>query len=113
MKTTVTFNNFRNAFAFANRSNNFSYAGLEALFNYLEEIEQETGEEMELDVIAICCDYSEDTLGDIVENYSIDVSEADDASDEADIVEEYLQEHTSLVARLDGANGVSFVYANF
>ena len=41
------------------RENNFSWEGLAALFEYLEGIEEGTGEEIELDVIALCCDYTE------------------------------------------------------
>ena len=41
------------------RENNFSWEGLALLFEYLESIEEDTGEEMELDVIALCCDYTE------------------------------------------------------
>jgi len=37
----------------------WSWAGACALANYLEELEESTGEEMELDVVAIRCDYSE------------------------------------------------------
>jgi len=36
-----------------NRKTNFSYEGLEILFEYLEELEESTGEEIELDVIAL------------------------------------------------------------
>jgi hypothetical protein len=39
--------------------NNFTYEGKKALFDYLEEVEDSTGEKIELDVIALCCDYSE------------------------------------------------------
>lgn len=42
-----------------NRTTNFSYAGLNALFDYLAEYEEDTGEELELDVIALCCDFTE------------------------------------------------------
>ena len=41
------------------RPENFSIESLRALFAHLEEIEQSTGEEMELDVIGLCCDFSE------------------------------------------------------
>ena len=41
------------------RPDNFSYDGLVALFDYLEEIEDSCGEEMEFDPIAICCDFTE------------------------------------------------------
>lgn len=111
MKTTVTLSTFVEAFRTMNRSENFSYDGLEALFNHFEELEQATGEEMELDVIAICCDYAESTAGEIASDYSIDLSEAEGDEDEIEsIVEEYLNENTMLVAKLD--NG-SFVYVQF
>ena len=54
MKTTVTKNDFIKAFE--NR-NNFTRKGLINLFNYFEEIELE--DDVELDVIAICCEYTE------------------------------------------------------
>ena len=59
MKQTVNFYEFRRAFQDCVRDDNFSYEGFLALFHYLEQIEEDTGEEMELDVIALCCDYSE------------------------------------------------------
>jgi hypothetical protein len=58
MKTTVNSYDFHRAFE-TSRPNNFSYEGLNCLFEYLENLEQDTGEEMELDVIAICCDFTE------------------------------------------------------
>ena len=51
------------------RPDNFSYAGLKALFEHLESYEDDTGEEIELDVIALCCDYSEMTLEEIINDY--------------------------------------------
>ena len=41
------------------RPNNFSYEGLLALFDWFEELEDQGNEQMELDLIAICCDFSE------------------------------------------------------
>jgi hypothetical protein len=58
MITTVNLHNFREAFRTL-RPENFSYDGLAALFDYLEQHEEATGEPMELDVIALCCDYTE------------------------------------------------------
>lgn len=60
MKQTVTEYQFRAAFQ-AQRPNQFSHSALSALFNYMEELEQDTGAEIELDVIALCCDWSEYT----------------------------------------------------
>ncbi len=59
MKTTVTESDFKQAFRNYDRQDNFTWAGISALFDYLEEYEQDTGEEMELDVIALCCDFTE------------------------------------------------------
>jgi hypothetical protein len=59
MKQTITKSDFRDAFKKMGRDSNFSYDGLGALFDYLELLETETREELELDVIAICCDFSE------------------------------------------------------
>ncbi len=58
MKQSTGFCQFTDAFK-VTRPNNFSYAGLRALFDYLEEYEESTGEEIELDVVALCCEYTE------------------------------------------------------
>ena len=50
---------FHDAFRRMNRLENFSYEGRRALFEYLENLANDTGEPMELDVIALCCDFSE------------------------------------------------------
>ena len=59
MKQKVSLYRFCEAFADYGRKDNFSYEGLEALFNYLTEVEDDTGNEFELDVIGLCCDYTE------------------------------------------------------
>ena len=41
------------------RKNQFSYSGKRALFDWLENLEDETKNEIELDVIALCCEYTE------------------------------------------------------
>lgn len=52
------------------RPNQFSYEGLKSLFNYLEEYEESTGESIELDVIGLCCDFSEyETLEEFQNEY--------------------------------------------
>lgn len=110
MKTTVYFSKFERAFVDAGRADNFTHDALSLLFDYFEELDSD----MELDVTAICCDYSEDTVADIADNYSIDLSDIDPEDldyDQAciDIVREYLSENTSLV----GETSTGFVYANF
>ena len=41
------------------RPDNFSYEGLHALFDYLEELSYDIGEPIEFDPISICCDFRE------------------------------------------------------
>ena len=73
MKTTVTRSQFHQAFE-SIRPDDFSYAGLDALFDYFSELEEDIGEELEFDVIAICCDFCEfDSMDDVCELYSTDV----------------------------------------
>jgi hypothetical protein len=39
--------------------NSFSRLALHALFDYFEELEEDSGESIEFDMVAICCAYSE------------------------------------------------------
>ena len=58
MKNTVSKSQFIDQFRLI-RPDNFSYEGLEALFDYLSNLEIDTGEEIEFDPIAFCCDFTE------------------------------------------------------
>ncbi len=58
MKTTLTTSAAANILA-NDENSSFSRLGAFALVDYLEELEESTGEEMEFDSIAIRCDYSE------------------------------------------------------
>lgn len=72
MKQSVTQNAFYDAFISMGRKDNFSYEGLNALYDYFEELDESCGTETELDVIAICCEYSEDEPEYFLEQYSLD-----------------------------------------
>ena len=101
---------FRDAFRKMDRQGNFSYKGLDVLFDYLEEYSDATGEPVELDVIALCCEYSEDSVEDIIANYRVDVSEADGDEDEIkEIVREHLNDNTIVCGETEDG----FVYAVF
>lgn len=63
---------FESRFKDYGRLDQFSYAGLKSLYNYLIETAEATGEPIELDVIALCCDYSEFTLEEAKEQYGED-----------------------------------------
>ena len=59
MKKTINVYDFRDAFVGSQYKNKYSYNGLGALFDYLEEMEESDGVEMELDVVGIACDWTE------------------------------------------------------
>jgi len=71
MIQTITSSDFTTAFHRAGRGDNFTYGGLIALYDYFEQYEDDTGEQIELDVIAICCEYNEyESLAEFQEDYS-------------------------------------------
>lgn len=59
MITTITKTDFTASFHRMGRGNQFSHKGLLALYDYLEELGEATGQQVELDVIALCCEYAE------------------------------------------------------
>ena len=61
----LTFCDFRDAFRRFDRLDTFSYDGAKALFDYLEEAD----ENWELDVVALCCDYNEDTIENVLSEH--------------------------------------------
>ena len=101
---------FRDEFRQCGRADQFSYEALGLLFDYFEEIDSD----YDLDVIAICCEYSEESVSDIARNYSIDLNDCDSEDDDyieqcAAAVLAYLEDHTSVV----GVTPSGIVYAQF
>ena len=96
MKQSVNFSAFVDAFHAYDRYNSYGYEALKVIFEYLEEYEDETCQEIDLDVIAICCDYSSEHYTAIASNYSIDLEGLDD--DEAkQAVIEYIQDNSAYL----------------
>ena len=109
MKTTVSKSDFIDQFRVMDRLENFSYDARSLLFDFLKECEESTGTEMELDVIAVCCDFSEDTSEDIAANYGIDISGCEGEDEVKEVVREYLEDNTTVV----GETSSGFVYQVF
>jgi hypothetical protein len=63
-------------------------------------LSEDTGENIEMDVVAICCDYAEDSPDEIAKNYNVDV-EGLDWSDRADKVRDFLEEAGEYVGTTD------------
>jgi len=85
MKQTVSEATFIDEFRAYNREDNFSPAALRALFEYLEDYEDATGEDVELDVIALCCDFAEYDAEELVQDYG-HLLERDEDQDDEDYV---------------------------
>ena len=84
MKQKINEYDFVRAFDEMDRSANFSRAGRFALYEYLTEYEEDTGEELELDIIALCSDFTEwESLDEFRANYGNDYRNMDDVRDAA------------------------------
>jgi hypothetical protein len=95
IKQTVNFSQFCDSFSDTYK-NNFSYEGKRALFDYLEQLSEDTGEDIELDTIALCCDYLEyENLEEYNKDYNMD--------NPFDSLEE-VEEHTQVI-RIEGSDG--------
>lgn len=114
MKQTINQYDFRNAFLQMDRGNQFSYEALSLLFDWFEQYEDDTGEEIELDVIAICCEYSESHYSDIIGDYVTDICDhlAEDATENEQIeyIRNWLSDNTLLIG--ESSDGV-FVFQQF
>ena len=100
-----------------NRIDNFTYQGLQELFSYLDNLADDIGEPIELDVIGLCCEFYESDAQDIVNDYK---SELEDmlnneyyGEDIDAIVSEYLQDNGLLIAGYDVNGVMHFLYRAF
>lgn len=76
---TLSFYDFLEEFKKHGRDNQFSYEGKKALYDYLNELSEDIGEPIELDVIGLCCEYSEyDNLEEFNDNYGYDIESLED-----------------------------------
>jgi hypothetical protein len=99
MYQRVDWYEFRNTMH--NHDTGFSVDGLEILFNYLEQLESDIGEDIELDPIALRCDYSESAPYEIAQNYDIDISEAKNDEEVLAIVQDFIDHHSAWVGVTD------------
>lgn len=84
---------FRDQFHRMGRPEQFSYEALELLYEFLEEVAPDA----ELDVVAICCEYSEDTEKAIAASYGLHEDE--------DVVA-FLEDNTLVVGVTSSGNVV-------
>ena len=114
MKITVSTSQAANELM-SDTNANWSRAGAYALAEYLEEYEESTGEEIELDTCAIRCDFSEhsslqdwahDYFSNALEELGFDETEENDDDEIDDKIRSYIQDHGQLI-EFDGGIIVS------
>lgn len=89
---------------------NWSFYGARALAEYLEEYEESTGEELELDICSLRCDFSEyenlrkflkeyhgTALNVALERSAIDVSDMEDDDELDEAIREYICDRGTLI----------------
>jgi hypothetical protein len=105
MYQSVNFSNFVDAFRAHDRQDQFSYEAKRELFDYFTQLEEDQGQEIELDVIAICCEFSEDMPDAIMTQYNIEPWADDEGGWLA--VREYLENQGAFVGHSD--NGIVYI----
>ena len=120
MKTTLSTSDIARALK-SDENAAWSWAGARALAECLEQLEEDTGEEMELDVYAIRCDFSEfsglrewvseyhgEPQVDAMSSSGIDL-DGDETEDEIDdLIRSYIQDHGQLIEFTGGIIVSSF-----
>tara|TARA_A100001201_G_scaffold77966_1_gene70063 strand:- start:253 stop:576 length:324 start_codon:yes stop_codon:yes gene_type:complete len=87
MIRTINEYDFIDAFKKMGRENNFSYDGLVALYDYLEMLEDDTGQPYNLDVIALCCEYREfDNLEEFQADYGDEYETIEDIQNATSVI---------------------------
>lgn len=100
---------FVQLFKESSRKDQFSVEALEAIFNYLDTYSEETGENIEFDIVWICCDWAEMTWQEVAMSYDVDLSQCTDDDERIGEVEDFLCKNTQYCELSDG----SFVFVQF
>jgi len=106
MYQTINEYDFRNAFHSMGRGEQFSYEGLTILFEGLEQYEVDTGEEVDFDVIALCCDFSELSEKEVRDTYGDMIGDSEE-------VEDFLRDNTWLLGSHEVDGVKQFIFQQF
>ena len=86
---------FRQCFEELGRQNQFSWNAFDALFDWYEQISEDSGRPFNMDVIGICCEWCEyDTMQEAAEAYDID---EDIDRDDDDAIFEWFQDNQHAI----------------
>jgi hypothetical protein len=88
------------------RGEQFSYEVLTILFEGLEQYEVDTGEEVDFDVIALCCDFSELSEKEVRDTYGDMIGDSEE-------VEDFLRDNTWLLGSHEVDGVKQFIFQQF
>ena len=95
------------------REGYFSHEGFNALYDYLDEYSGEGGEDFKVDVIALCCDFTEySDWNELYDKYSYSYNNKSETfeelkeNDELDDFIEWVQESTTVIEVTDYKNNI-------
>jgi hypothetical protein len=112
MKTTVYNSEFHDYFTRSDTyKNQFSYEARELIFEWIEQLDADTGQETEFDLVAICCDFQESTIEEIINDYGYMMDP--DAIKDRDYIHEFLSDNTQVCGSHDEGEDTYFVYMQF
>lgn len=101
MYQTINVYDFREAFKRMGRDKAWTYEGLGALFDFLEDME--LSESQKLDVIALDCDFAEYTEDEAMSEFGYLLEGIDDEQKTFDVLKEHLYDET-LIVEVDNGN---------
>ena len=94
---TITLPMFRDYFYRSEQyKKNFSYEGLGALYNHLWEYCENTGKDIEMDIVAFSCDYAEyNSLQEFQEDYGEEYKTIEDIEERTTVIK--IKDKTSFI----------------
>ncbi len=101
---TLDFNMFASDFEQSQYRDNFTREGLRVLFDYLENLSEDIGKDIDFDIGAIVCDYCESSIEEIILDYSITIDPEYDTKEQ---VLDFLSNETIICGITE--NGFVFV----
>lgn len=108
---TYDFQDFKNEFEVYNRKD-FSENALECIFNYLSECY--SYDNLEMDVISICCDFREYSASEMLTEYDIEIEPDMTEENIIDVIRDFLNDETSVVGEYKNKSGETiFVFMAF
>ena len=94
----ITQYEFSDLFAKRGRSETFSYRARIALFEYLNDLALDTGSPIEIDVVEICCEWTEyPNITVAAQECGYEDEDEDEDEDAEDEMLEYLRDRTQII----------------